>query len=58
MPESASPRAISVAQAEAVALTARVLGSELALPAALSDAPEAPLTRLQAAKLLYLASKE
>ena len=47
-----------ITQAEAVAMTARVLGSELALPAALSDAPEAPLTRLQAAKLLYLASKE
>ena len=42
---------------EAAALTARILGSEEPLPAALTDAPEAPLTRLQAAKLLYQASK-
>ena len=46
-----------ITQAEAAVLTARVLGTETALPAALSDAPEAPLTRLQAAKLLYQISR-
>ena len=38
---------------EATALTARVCGKEAAVPAALTDAPEAPLTRQQAADLLY-----
>ena len=42
---------------EAAALVARVLGSEETLAAALTDAPEAPLTRIQAAELLYQASK-
>ena len=46
-----------ITQAEAAAMTARVLGTETALPAAVSGALGASLTRSLAAKLLYQASK-
>jgi hypothetical protein len=46
-----------ITNGEAAALTARVLETDAALPAALTDAPEAPLTRRAAASLLYEASK-
>ncbi len=48
----------AVTRKEAEALVARICGTEELLPAALTDAPDAPLTRLEAAKLLYLAGKE
>lgn len=46
-----------ITQAEAAALVAQVLESDALLPAAQTDAPDAPLTRKQAAELLYQASK-
>ena len=48
----------AVTVAEAAALTARVFDTELAIPAACADSPEVPLTRMQAAELLYEASKQ
>ena len=47
-----------ITRGEAAILTARVFDPDGALPAAQSDAPDAPLTRLEAARLLYEASKE
>ena len=47
-----------ITRGEAAMLTARVFDPEGALPAAQSDAPDAPLTRLEAARLLYEASRE
>ncbi|MBR7010778.1 MAG: S-layer homology domain-containing protein [Oscillospiraceae bacterium] len=46
-----------VTRSEAAALCARLFDTDAALPASFTDAPNAPLTRLQAAKLLYEASK-
>ena len=47
----------AITRQEAVVLTARVFGTDTVLPASLSDAPDAALTRLEAASLLYEASK-
>lgn len=46
-----------ITRQEAAILTARVFDTDAALPAALSDAPDAPLTRMEAARLLYEASR-
>lgn len=43
---------------EAVALTARVFHTDAVIPAALTDAPDAALTRKAAAELLYNSTKE
>lgn len=47
-----------ITQAEAVALVARARGTEDVLPTALAAVPEAPLTRMQAAELLYQSYRE
>ena len=48
----------AITRSEAEALVARVCGDEDVLPAALTDAPDGVLTRLEAARMLYRAGKE